>query len=158
MPEQGTKDNQCGSGGVCAVAPRLTPWMLLYKLYCSTYLAFFNVGAGLNGVLIQFVSQVLNLMVIQIEVCQRFVCVVSVNWRQVCCAVKSKSKSLRWKSPACIKEKLPTSAHTSQSPTENAVLWFCFLTLRIRPSVFTSSHNSNSFRWTATGLDSVFCL
>jgi hypothetical protein len=31
---------------------------------------------------------------------------------------KSKSKSLRWKSPACIKERLSTSAHTSQSPTE----------------------------------------
>jgi len=31
---------------------------------------------------------------------------------------KSISKSLRWKSsPACIKERLSTSAHTSQSPT-----------------------------------------
>ena len=31
---------------------------------------------------------------------------------------RSKSKSLRWKSPACIKERLSTSAHTSQqSPT-----------------------------------------
>jgi hypothetical protein len=29
-----------------------------------------------------------------------------------------KSKSLHWKSPACIKERLLTSAHTSQSPTE----------------------------------------
>ena len=32
---------------------------------------------------------------------------------------KSKSKSLRWKSPACMKERLSTSAHTSQSPTRN---------------------------------------
>ena len=32
---------------------------------------------------------------------------------------RSKSKSLRWKSPACIKERLSTSAHTSQSPTKN---------------------------------------
>ena len=31
---------------------------------------------------------------------------------------QSKSKSLRWKSPACIKERLSTSAHTSQSPTK----------------------------------------
>ena len=29
-----------------------------------------------------------------------------------------KSKSLRWKSPACIKERLSTSAHTSQSLTK----------------------------------------
>jgi len=35
-------------------------------------------------------------------------------------ARKSKKKSLRWKSPACIKERLSTiSAHTSQSPTRN---------------------------------------
>jgi hypothetical protein len=30
-----------------------------------------------------------------------------------------KVKSLRWKLPACIKEGLSTSAHTSQSPTRN---------------------------------------
>ena len=30
-----------------------------------------------------------------------------------------KSENLRWKSPACIKERLSTSAHTSQSPTKN---------------------------------------
>ena len=32
--------------------------------------------------------------------------------------LKDKSKVLHWKSPACIKERLSTSAHTSQSPTE----------------------------------------
>jgi len=32
---------------------------------------------------------------------------------------KSKSKSLRWKSPASIKERLSISAHTSQNPIRN---------------------------------------
>ena len=32
---------------------------------------------------------------------------------------KSESRSLHWTSPACIKERLSTSAHTSQSPTES---------------------------------------
>jgi hypothetical protein len=40
-------------------------------------------------------------------------------WLEDGSRVKSKSKSLRWKSPACIKERLSTSAHTSQSPTKN---------------------------------------
>ena len=30
---------------------------------------------------------------------------------------KSKSKNVCWKTPACIKERLSTGAHTSQSPT-----------------------------------------
>ena len=30
-----------------------------------------------------------------------------------------KSKSLRWRTPACIKEELSTSAHTSQSPIKD---------------------------------------
>ena len=36
--------------------------------------------------------------------------------------LKSKSKSLHWKSPACIKERLSASAHTSQSPTKRSTL------------------------------------
>ena len=32
--------------------------------------------------------------------------------------VHKKCISLRWKSPACIKERLSASAHTSQSPTK----------------------------------------
>jgi len=32
-----------------------------------------------DGVLIQFVCQVFNLMVVQIKVCQRFVCIVFVD-------------------------------------------------------------------------------
>jgi len=32
-----------------------------------------------DGVFIQFVCQLVNLMVIQIKVCQRFVCVIFVN-------------------------------------------------------------------------------
>jgi len=40
-------------------------------------------------------------------------------WRPVSTGeVKSRSKSLRWRSPACIKKRLSTSAHTSQSPTQ----------------------------------------
>jgi hypothetical protein len=35
--------------------------------------------------------------------------------------VKYRIKCLHWKSPACIKERLSTSAHTSQSPTEKGV-------------------------------------
>jgi len=34
-------------------------------------------------------------------------------------AAENESESLRWKSPACTKERLSTSAHTSQSPTRN---------------------------------------
>jgi len=33
--------------------------------------------------------------------------------------VHKKCISLRWKSPACIKERLSASTHTSQSPTRN---------------------------------------
>jgi hypothetical protein len=39
---------------------------------------------------------------------------------------KRKSKSLRWKEPARIKERLSTSAHTSQSPTGNRISQFKF--------------------------------
>jgi hypothetical protein len=53
---------------------------------------------------------------------------------------KSKSKrSLHWKSPACIKKRLSTSAHTSsQIPTEGSgtshMVWLITLLLRASPA------------------------
>jgi hypothetical protein len=50
---------------------------LLLLLYCSAYLVF-ECRCMSDGVLIQFVCQVFNLVVIQNKVYQRFVCVVFV--------------------------------------------------------------------------------
>ena len=63
---------------LCAVAPRLTPWLLMFVvLQCIS--CFYECRCRSDGVLIQFACQLFNLMVIQHEVCQRFVCMVFVN-------------------------------------------------------------------------------
>jgi hypothetical protein len=55
--------------------------------------------------------------------------------RLVLSCVKVKCKSLHWKSPACIKERLSTSAHTSQSPTE--IMCMCIFRVVQKPYNYT---------------------
>ena len=76
-----------------------------------------------DGVFIQFVCQFLNLMVIQIKVCQRFVCIVFVD-------------ILHSSNEDHVKLGFPISLSVEVGH-KHAVLCFCFLELGIRPSVFT---------------------
>jgi len=76
-----------------------------------------------DGVFIQFVCQFLNLMVIQIKVCQRFVCIVFVD-------------SPNSSNEDHVKLGFPISLSVEVGH-KHAVLCFCFLELGIRPSVFT---------------------
>jgi len=93
-----------------------------------------------DGVFIQFV-RFFNLMVIQIKVCQRFVCI---------SFVYSPHSSIE----DHVKLDFPISLSVKVGH-KHAVLCFCFLELGIRPSVFTQ------FKLTGeppTGLNSVSCL
>ena len=94
-----------------------------------------------DGVFIQIVCQSFYLMVIQIEVCQRFVCIVFVDSPH-----SSNEDHVKLDFPISLSVKV---GH------KHAVLCFCFLELGIRPSVFTQ------FKLTGeppTGLNSVSCL
>ena len=72
-----------------------------------------------DGVFIQFVCQLFNLMAIQMEVCQRFVCMVFIY-------------SPHYSNKDHVELDFPISLGG-----KHAVLYFRFLKLRIRPSVFT---------------------
>ena len=83
-----------------------------------------------DGMFIQFVCQFLNLMVVQVKVCQRFVCVVFVNSPH-----SSNEDHMKLDFPISLSVKVGN---------EHAVLCFCFLELGIGPIV--SSQNLNSIR------------
>ena len=76
-----------------------------------------------DGVLIQFVCQVFNLMVVQIKVSQRFVCIVFVDSPH-----NSNEDHMELDFPISL---------SVQVGSLHAVLCFCFLELGIRSSVFT---------------------
>jgi hypothetical protein len=76
-----------------------------------------------DRVFVQFVCQLLNLMVIQIKVCQRFVCIVFVD-------------SSHSSNEDHAKLDFPISLSVNFG-NKHAVLCFCFLELGIRSSVLT---------------------
>ena len=76
-----------------------------------------------DGVFVQLVCQFVYHKIIQIKVCQRFVCIVFVD-------------SPHSSNEVHLKLDFPISLSV-QVGNKHAVLCFCFLELGIRPSVFT---------------------
>ena len=76
-----------------------------------------------DKVFIQFLCRFFDLMVIQIKVCQRFVCIVFVDSPH-----SSNEDHVELDYPISLSVKV---GH------KHAVLYFCFFELGIRPSVFT---------------------
>jgi len=93
---------------------------MLCKLSCWNVLFCYKENTALQ---LTAVPWMLNLMVIQIEVCQRFVCMVFVD-------------SPHYSNEDHVERDFPISL-SMWVGAKNAVLSFCFLKLRIRPSVFT---------------------